>query len=682
MRTPPHAVRDALRRAAWRLIAVLAFGGSLACIAIAVGTRDLESYETAFFSLNRGSAVETVSVLGQPVHTLSLGLGVRLPLHGNLGASPAAIVAPYLPEPVTYAILLSLAIAAAVLLVCHALEPVCGRVLAWLAAGLLFCSVPMVNYTIYDDWPETAVTYCVFVGAVFAPHAMLAVLHPARSRAAGAMAALSVAATVAALVALAHPGYWLLVAAALVLAALLALCRTEYPWHSRVTVVATLAVVSLVAVGLASFDILRDYQATAAGGDTDRAVDSFAEDVLATNVFPSEIDARVPFSYLVLAVVSIVVAIASPHSHLRLIIAGGACASIALAFGTTMLSPRGAVPALAPSSSWALRDPAGAFAVLSGAWAAAATRRAFADGRRTAVRWIAVGALAIAALQGPVYVVRLVTPEITNEQAWTRDTTAPEDRARRRGLTPDRVPTGTRLALWPGVRQSMRGSRMPSTHFADAGYLLVTAWTKQRTMRGLIEPNGVLFNQTIEPSARVLCDERAVRFLQLRHLLRPADVEPCAPWSPIPELRVDDALDVDVAREVNDRIWALPAGRLDEPTSRKPALSDDSELLAALVALPGTSLNIDPPTVALRFDDPEVARGQTLVLPVAHDTAWRSSAGQLRDVGGLLALTGVDQSHVALTFVPDGVAVLRALALALAQLFALAGLLGLVLAFN
>jgi hypothetical protein len=678
MRTPPDAARDAARRAAWRLIAALAFGGCLACAAIAVGTRDLESYETAVFSLNRGTGVETVGVLGQPVHTLSLGLGVRLPLHGNLGASPAAWLAPYLPVPVTYAMLLTLAIAAAVLLVWHGLEPTCGRLIAWLAAALLFCSVPMVNYTIYDDWPETAVTYCAFVGAVFAPHAMLAVLHAGRSRAARLVASSSVAATVAALLSLAHPGYWPLLAAALVLGALLALCRTDHPWRARLTVVATLGVVSLAAVVLPSFDILRDFHATAAGGDTDRAVDSFSEDVLTTNLLPSEIDARVPFTYLLLAAVSIVVAMASPRAHLRPIIVGSACASIALAFGTTMLSPRGTVSALAPSNSWALRDPAGAFAVLSGAWAAAATRGLSIS----PLRWVAVAALAIAALQGPIYVVRLVTPELVNEQAWTRDLIAREDRASNRGLTPTRVPRGTRLALWPGVRQSMRSSRLPSTDFADAGYLLVTAWTKQRTMRGLIEPNGVLFNQTIELSARILCDEQAVRFLQLRHLMRPGDVDVCAPWSRIPDLRVDDWLDVDVATAVDYRIRGVPAGHLAEPMSRKPALSDDSELLAALLPLPGTTLNIEPPTVALRFDDVRVAQGQALVLPIAHDPAWRSSAGQLRNAGGLLAVVNVDQPQVRLTFVPDVVGVLRALALSLAQLLALAGLLGLATAFN
>jgi hypothetical protein len=317
------------------------------------------------------------------------------------------------------------------------------------------------------------------------------------------------------------------------------------------------------------------------------------------------------------------------------------------------------------------------FAVLSGAWAAAATYRSLSHRRFVAVKWGAAGALAIAALQGPAYAVRLTTQELSHEESWTRDLTAPKQRARRRGLAPDRIPTGKRLVLWPDVRQEMRNTRLPSTDFADAGYLLVTAWTKQRTMRGFIDNNSVLFNQTTELSARVLCDAQAVPFLQLRYLLRPLKVEVCAPWSRVPDLRVDDWLEVDVAREVDDRIRALPVARLAEPMSRKPALTAESELLPALAPLAGTSLIIEPPTVVLRFDDPSVARGQALVLPVAYDSAWRPSSGQVRNVGGLLAVVGVDQPRLMLTFVPDLVAVLRAVAMTLAQVLALAGILGL-----
>lgn len=664
--------------AAGRLLAALAFGGSIAAVAILVGTRDLESYEHAVFSLNRGTAVGTVSVIGQPVYTLAFGFGVRLPLHGSLGASPAAMLAPYLPVPLTYWLLLAFTIAAAVLVVRHALEPTCGQLVSWMAAVLLFCSVPMVNYTIYDDWPETAVTYCAFVACVFAPHAVLALLHSASTRAGRRIGALSVAGTVWALLVLAHPGYWPLLASAVVLSGVLALCRLDHSFRTRLAVVAALAVISLTAVALPSFDILRDLIATTAVGDTDRAVDPLPAGVLASNMFPfAEVGARFPFSHLILAIVAIPVGLASPHSYVRLVILGSALTSLALAFGATALSPRGSVSAYAPSASWALRDPAGVFAVLGGAWAAASTYRSLSHRRFVTLKWGAAGALAVAALQGPAYAARLITQELTHEESWTRDLTAPGERASRRGLAPDRVPPGHRLVLWPDVRQAMRDTRLPSTDFADAGYLLVTAWTKQRTMRSFIDNNSVLFNQTTELSARVLCDVRAVPFLQLRYLLRPADVPACAPWSRVPDLRVDDRFEVNVAREVDDRIHALPVARLAEPVSRKPALAAESELVPALAPLAGTSLGIEPTTLVLRFDDPSVATGQALVLPVAYDAAWRTSSGQVRNVGGLLAIVGADRPQLTLTFVPDLVALSRAFAMTLAQVLALAGVLGL-----
>src|SRR6187401_249680 len=85
-----------LRTLQWSLLV----GALLSAFIIAIGNRDLENYEHSFFSLNRGTRTETVKAFGQPVYTLALGLGVRLPLHGNLGASPAAAVAPFVWEPV------------------------------------------------------------------------------------------------------------------------------------------------------------------------------------------------------------------------------------------------------------------------------------------------------------------------------------------------------------------------------------------------------------------------------------------------------------------------------------------------------------------------------------------------------------------------------------------------------
>jgi len=667
-----------MRAAAGRLIAALALGCAVAAGVVLVGTGDIEGYEHAMFSLDRGTAVEAVQVLGQPVYTLALGLGVRLPMYASLGASPAALVAPSLPLPLTYALLLAFTIAAALLLLHHVLVPTCGRLLSRLAAFVLFCSVPIVNYTIYDDWPETVVTYCAYVGCVCAPHAMLALLHSPRSRAERGIAVLSVGATVWALVSVAHAGHWPLLAIALVCTAGLALCRSEYPWGSRVAVVVGLAAAALTAVALTAIDLLRELNATVAHGDTDRAVDHVSLDVLASNLFPlGEIGARFPFSYLALAAVSIPVALASPHSHIRVATIGSALVSIVLAFGITGLAPRGSVPWFAPPAPWMLRDPAGVFAVLAGASAAAGAWRWRPPRRFLPAKWAAGGLLALAALQGPAYAVRLVIPELIHEESWTRDWTPRRQRASARGLAPDRVPPGERLALWPGVRDEMRSASLPSTDFADAGYLLVTAWTKQRTMRGLIGNNGVVFNQTIEPSSEVLCDALVVQFLQLRYLLRPADVAICAPWLRVQGLRVDGSLEVDAAPEADRRVRAVPIPQLDGPLSRKPALDAGSELLRVLVPMPGTWLIIEPSAVTLSLGDAHVTNGQALVLPIAYDPAWRPSSGTVRDVGGLLALVDVDQSQLRLTFVPDLVAVLRALSMTLAQILAIGGMIGL-----
>lgn len=224
----------------------------------------------------------------------------------------------------------------------------------------------------------------------------------------------------------------------------------------------------------------------------------------------------------------------------------------------------------------------------------------------------------------------------------------------------------------------MRNRKYASTDFADAGYLLVTAWTKQRTMRSLVEPNEVLFDQSIELSPEVLCDTHAVGFLQLRYLLLPRGVE-CAPWMRVPDLQVDGWLDVGIAKERDDRVRALPMAQLTEPAVHARALSARAALLPALVALPGTAVIIDSPGVAIRLGDPSVARGQALVLPVFYDSAWRTSSGEVHNVGGLVTLVGVDEPQVTLEFVPDLVAVLRALSMTLAQALTVLGFLGLTL---
>ncbi|OFW04165.1 MAG: hypothetical protein A3I61_09260 [Acidobacteria bacterium RIFCSPLOWO2_02_FULL_68_18] len=665
-----------IRNAALRLASALAFGGGIAVLVIRVGTHDLEEYEHAVFSLDRGTAVEAVHVFGHPVYTLAVGLGARLPLHGSLGASPAALVAPFGPVPLAYGLMLAFSIAAAALIACHVLEPLCGRLFSWLALLFLFWSVPIVNYTITDDWPEAAVTYGAVVACVFAPHALLSMLASLPSTPTRRVAVLSVAGLVLGLAAAAHPGYWPLLIATLALASMLAMCRSEYAWRMRVTVAAMLALALVLAIAPQAPDITRDLRLANEAGPTRRLAEGIGGGLLSANAFPfGERAARAPFTYLGLAMLSLLVGMRSHDAHARRAIVGSALISVGLGVAAATLSLDFDY---APSNTGGLRDPAGAFAVLSAASAAAVVRRRGTDSRPVG-RGPVLAALVLAGMQGPAYAATLAITEAQSGSSgrWNQDLTGPQDRASARGVAPDRIPPGSRMAFWPGVRTRMRNDRNASVDFSDAGYLLVTAWTKQRTMRGLVEPNELLFNQEIELSEQVLCHTEAVRFLQLRYLLRPADTTLCGPWSPVPGLLVDNWLEVDVARDADTRIRALPAARMADPMSRQPGLSARSELLTELVPLPGTSLTIELPRVVLRLEDPSAANGHALVVPVAYDSAWRTSSGQMRSVGGLLALVGVDDARVILEFVPDWVAALRALAMTLAQAAALAGFVGL-----
>lgn len=288
-------------------------------------------------------------------------------------------------------------------------------------------------------------------------------------------------------------------------------------------------------------------------------------------------------------------------------------------------------------------------------------------------------ALAVAGLQGPAYAAHLVVADLwhaADRSPWTHDLTSPDDRVSRRGLPRDRMPPGERLALWPGAADRMRNARRASVDFADAGYRLVTVWTKQRTMRGFLEPNDLLFNQTTEFGPEALCDPSAVQFLQLRYLLLPADVE-CAPWARLPDARVDGSLQVGVTSERDERVRALPVATLAEPIAREPAFSPGFRLGSTLVPLSGTSVKLTTRGIAVRLDSPTVAEARALVLPVAYDPAWRASSGEVRNLAGLAALVGVSQSDVTVEFAPDTPAVLRAVSMTMAQLLTVVGLVGL-----
>jgi hypothetical protein len=652
----------------------LVFSGSIAAVVSLIGNRDLESYEHAFFSLNRGTAMDAVHVLGQPVYTLSVGLGARLPLHGSLGSSPAAAVAAYLPVPLTYWLVITFSMLAAVTLVRRVLEPVCGRLVTWCSAVLLFCSGPVVNYTIYDDWPETAMTYFAFVGCVFAPHALLEAFHEGRSIRDTRPALFSLAALVYALVIGAHVGYVPLLGVTLGLSSVLALCRTDRQWRTRGMVVAALAMASGAAVALETPDILREAALVlSGGGEVKRLVEGPVGGLFASNFVPfGPIVPRMPFTHLLLAMLSLAIGLRSGDARISRLIVGSALISILLGVGAATLSP--GESRYSPSATWIFRDPALAFAVLAAGFAAHACRgitgSRFAAGTMFAM-------LGLAAVQGPLFMA-MVMHEGTADRRydpWIWDRSPAADRVVARGLSPANAPPGERLALWPGVRQEMRDRRTPSTDLVDAGYALVTAWTKQRVTKSVSQPEDYLFYSEVVLQPRLLCDGITVSFLRLRYLLAPPETD-CAPWQREPTLVVDGSLSVLTSKDRNTAVWAVPTSELSSSFVARPAFSPESDVLSRLIALPRTSLQLTGHDATLRLEDPSAARSQALVLPISYDPAWRASSGETRDIGGLLALTNIDRGEVTLDYVPDVVAILRAAGMTLAQVMTVLGFVG------
>ncbi len=671
-------------------IATLVLAGGIAGGIVFFGTRDLESYEHAFFSLDRGTSVASVQVLGHPVYTYSVGLGVRLPLQSSFGASPVSAAARILPAPVSYWLLITFSFACTLLVLRQALEPICGRLATWIAAVLVFCSVPVVTYAVYNDWPDVTFTYCAMVVSVFAPQALLATLaapRPARARTIGA---LSVAALTWGAVALSHPGYWPHIAATLVCAAGLALIRADLLWRDRLVAVALLAVVTMLPVAAQVPDILRELSIPGAETSTiGRYTEPPEGALVAANLFPfGTVGSRMPFSHLLLALLSLVIGVTSIDRQNRRLSVSAALVSIGFAIGASTL-PAGSA-AYSPTGIWTLRDPAAGFAILAAAAAVAGLR---SGGVRRPARTVALAALLIVALQGPAFAVRLVftnvgdpesvdTPTLWDNQGiWTRDMTSPAERVQLRGVPRDPRPRGERLALWPGVREAMRTDRVPATDFADAGYTLVTAWTKQRTMRGLVRPNELLFNQTVELSPVVLCSADAIAFLQLRYLIAPPAAA-CGPWTPVPDVRIDERYALFTPGTADGRVRTLAAAPASDQMRLAPALAAGSPLLGALEPMNGSGVRLEPSGAEIRLqislNNPAATENRVIVLPVAYDEAWQASDGRPENVGGLLALTDVRQPRVTLQWVPDRVAWLRAGAMAVAQLLTLLGFVGLI----
>jgi len=628
-----------------------------------VGAHDLECYENAFHSLDRGTDSRYVTVLGQPVYTLSLGLGVRLPLHGNLGASPAALLAPGLPAPLVHWLLLAAALAAAIVVVQVALEPLGGRMVSWLAVLLLFCSVPMVAYTVYNDWPETAITYCALVGGVFAPHALLQVgcLRGTRRR----LAVWGLLAIVFGLLAASHPGYWPQLAGSLGLSMALSLACPSYTRRERLLAIAAVGTAATLGVLIHIPDVLRE---AALGAGLPRDTQGPAGELLLTHLFPlSDPGARLPFSLLPLAVASIAWGFTVGRGWRPFVVASGA-ASIAIAIAASTLLP-GSV-AMAPSTTWTLRDAATVFAVLSAAYAAS-----LLGGRHR--RW-GLAALLMIGAQGPLYAASLLWAAPSGGlRPWNHDWRTATTRLAERGMPVAELPPGFRTALWSGGRAEMRLDGQASTDWADAGYPMVTAWTKNRTMAQLVRPNEILFDQTTDLDTRVLCDPAAAGFLRLRYLLLPPG-QSCEEWTLHSNALVDGRWAV-ATRARDDRVRTVQLPDVPPDIRSQPALGDDLTLVRALVPQPGTSIAISADHVSLTLANAPGA-DIAVVLPVAYDPAWHASSGRVVSLGGLLAVSGAEVARLRVDFVPDAPLRVRAIGMRMAQVLSLFGFVALGLA--
>ena len=671
MSSAPGTGEPDASRAPLRTIQAFAFSAIVAAALVGAGTRDMETYETAFVSLDRGTAMRAATVAGQPVYTLAVGLGTRLPLHGNLAASPAAAMAPVLPAPVTHWLLLAISMTAAALVVLRAIEPVNGRLVAWWSVVLLFASLPMVAYTVPNDWPETAVTYCTLVGGMFAPHAWIAL----RQKAHGGRVHLEsggLLALVASLLAMAHPGHWPHIAAAIGLSGLLLLVRPVTRPRDRWTALVAVGAAALAGAAIHLPDFMHEL---ALGAGLGRDAQGPAEGLIAPNLFPLfPPGPKHPFMLLTLTLAALPAAVVGDR-HWRALIGGCFLAALVFAAGAAYLTPSSlAVGALLSTGSWALRDPAGVFAVMSGAFAAGALRQTSSRWARASI--VAVMALSSAQSLGYAGVLLWQAPP-AGFQPWNRDWTDPAGRTQVRGM-PNRVAAaGDRVALWPGVREQMRQAGLASTDWADAGQTLVTAWTKNRTTARFMGPHGYLFDQGVDLSPAVLCDAATVSFLRLRHLVVPPG-RTCPGWV-VSSARIDERWTLATWVEGEDaRVRAIPAGSLTPSVREEPALGEGSELIRRLVPQEGTVLEIDTARHALRISGVRV--DQILVLPVAHDPGWRVSSGRTSAVGGLLAIEGASAGEIRAWFAPDAALRTRAIGTAVAQLLGILGLLALAFA--
>src|SRR5207253_2894708 len=117
----------------------------------------------------------------------------------------------------------------------------------------------------------------------------------------------------------------------------------------------------------------------------------------------------------------------------------------------------------------------------------------------------------------------------------------------------------------------------------------VTAWTKNRTMAGVVQPNEILFDQTTDLSAQVLCDATAAPFLRLRYLVLP-DGQACKGWRVVPGARIDGRWSLARLANRDARVFAVRLDSVASVDRTQPAFGGDLHFVSGLMPVSGSTL--------------------------------------------------------------------------------------------
>lgn len=636
----------------------------------AIGVRDLESYQHAMFSLVADSPGR-VSLLGIPVYEAGVGLGARLPLHGNFTAHPLAPLLAQTDARFAYFTLFAVHLFVSTRLLTAAARRLGGTgVWAVLPAVLLSVSLPVVCYSVSNDWPETltgllGMAACVG-GVLWLPAWTLRGYPTYRSAAAHALVGLSVPGLIAAS---GHPGYWPITTVAVVLA-LLTRIAVAQPSLRVMARAACFAAAGWLLPGVIAVTTALDLRAEwlAAGAGARRHVQGPVAWTLDALTGTAGAGTRIAFAAPLLALALLAATLGSRRRKIAaaLLFAWLGCTVLA------QLTP-GDPYWFLPSTIWGFRDPGIVFAVLAVPVAAQCGRTARALAAVGSIHVIAASVLALAALGD------------RSEGAWTHGTPA----------VPDSVPAllsavgareGDRILLSREVAQAMRGRAEATgihalSDLAAAGFHTVAAWTKVRQLEWALA-SGDPHETWVVPTDEAVCSTGTLRLLGIDWLAVDAavaasgacaDVFSTAGGSPV-QLGGVDAV-----------VAALPRARLatvvgeprpDAAEGRCPILSRGDCIDELGIAFDGPRWETDP-SGAIRFTaDPD----RWVVVPIDWDSALRATTRDGKRLPvvehlGLAAIgpTPVDRTEVTVRWSPDARATSRVAATWLALLVLVVG---------